>query len=249
VNAVLVKAIRDLRRRRLQAAVIFVTTLFAAGTGAMALMLISQPSDPYKAAFDSQKGAHLQVGFDTHIDPATLARTPSLIGATAYGGPYSATGIQFQSGGHSYAVTVYGRDNPNADVEQLRISAGRWPVAGDELALAQSFANLNRISVGDRIKVVSVPQEPVLTVVALVVDIDEVRADVGGGRAWVLGSAIAPLTVKDSSFLKMDYRFAGDPTSAQLQADMDTLRASLPPGSITTSVSYLLLRSVFNVPD
>ncbi|HET9410562.1 MAG TPA: FtsX-like permease family protein, partial [Candidatus Dormibacteraeota bacterium] len=104
-------------------------------------------------------------------------------------------------------------------------------------------------SVGDRIKVVSSPQEPVLTVVALVVDIDEVRADVGGGRAWVLGSAIGPLSVKDSSFLMMDYRFAADPTSAQLQAVTDKLRASLPPGSITESTTYLSLRSVFDVPD
>ena len=88
MTAVLFKAMRDLRRRLLQATVIFVTTLFAVGTGAMALMLISQPSDPYKAAFDAQKGAHLQVGFDSRIDPGTLAQTPSLIGATAYGGPY-----------------------------------------------------------------------------------------------------------------------------------------------------------------
>lgn len=249
MTAVLLKAMRDLRRRRLQAAVIFLTTLFAVGTGAMALMLISQPSDPYKAAFEAQKGAHLQVGFDSRIDPGTLARTPSLIGATAYGGPYPATALQFQSNGNKYAVTAYGRNDPNGDVEQLRISAGRWPAADNEIALALSFANLNHIAVGDRLKVVSVAQQPVLTVAALVVDIDEARADVGAGRGWVLGSAIVPLTVQSTSFLMMDYRFARDPTSAQLQADMDTLRVSLPPGSITTSVSYLLLRSIFNVPD
>src|SRR6202030_167406 len=133
--------------------------------------------------------------------------------------------------------------------EELRITTGHWPAANDEIALAVSYAKLNNITVGDRIKVVSVLGEPVLTVVALVVDIDEVRADVGGGRAWLLGSAIAPLSTKDSSFVIMDYRFAGDPTSAELQSDMDTLRAMLPPGSIVTSVSYLLLRSVFNVPD
>jgi putative ABC transport system permease protein len=249
MTAVLLKAMRDLRRRRLQAAVIFVTTLFAVATGAMALMLISQPGDPYKAAFDAQKGAHLQVGFDRRIDPTRLAQTPSLIGATAYGGPYPGTALQFQSSGHKYSVTAYGRSNPNGDVEQLRVSAGRWPVADDEIALALSYANLNHISVGDRIKVVSVPQAPVLTVVALIVDIDEVRADVGGGRAWVLGSAIGPLTTQDSSFLMMDYRFAADPASAQLQAVTDKLRASLPPGSIVNSTSYLLLRSIFNVPD
>ena len=249
MNAVFVKAMRDLRRRRLQAAVIFITTLLAVSTATMALMLISQPSDPYKAAFEAQKGAHLQVGFDSRLDPGTLIGTASLIGATAYGGPYRATELQFQSGGHKYVMPTYGRDNPNGNVEQLRISAGHWPAADNEIALTESFANLNHISIGARLKVVSVPQQPILSVVAEIVDIDEVRADVGGQRAWVLGSAIGPLTTKDSAFSMMDYRFASDPTSAQLQADMDKLRASLPPGSVTLSVSYLLIRSVFNVPN
>jgi putative ABC transport system permease protein len=146
-------------------------------------------------------------------------------------------------------MPTYGRDNPNGDVEQLRISAGHWTARDDEIALTQSFANLNHISVGDRLKVVSVPQKPVLTVVAEVVDIDEVRADVGGQRAWVLASAIGPLTTAASSFSMVDYRFATDPTSAQLQSYMDKLRAALPPGSVTLSVSYLLIRSVFNVPN
>jgi putative ABC transport system permease protein len=249
MTAVLIKVINDLRRRRLQAAVIFVTTLLAVGTGTMTLTIVSQTRDPYLAAFEAQKGAHLQVGFDTGIDQGTLAGTQSLIGATASGGPYRATEIQFQSGGHKYVVTAIGRDNPNGDVEQLRITAGRWPAGGNEIALTRSFADLNHISIGDRLKVVSVPQEPVLTVAAEVVDIDEVRADVGSQHAWVLGSAIVPLTVKDTSRYLVDYRFAKDPTSAQLTKDMDTLRAALPAGSITSSVNYLLIRNIFNVSN
>jgi len=128
--------------------------------------------------------------------------------------------FKFQSGGHKYVMPTYGRDNPNGDVEQLRIAAGHWPAGDNEIALTESFANLNHISIGARLKVVSVPQQPILTVVAEIVDIDEVRADVGGQRAWVLGSAIGPLTTKDSAFSMMDYRFASDPTSAQLQADI-----------------------------
>jgi putative ABC transport system permease protein len=249
MTAVLVKAMRDLRRRRLQAAVIFVTTLLAVSTATMALMLISQPSDPYKVAFEAQKGAHMQVGFDSGIDPATLAGTPSLIGAAAHGGPYRATAVQFQASGHKYVVTTMGRDDPNGSVEQLRIAAGHWPTANDEIVLTQSFANLNHIAIGARLKVVSVPQQPVLTVVAHVVDIDEVRADVGGQNAWVLSSAIDPLIAKDKSSLVMNYRFASDPSSAQLQAYMETLRNALPPGSVTSSINYLLIRSVFSVPN
>src|ERR1700736_5341614 len=248
MTAVLLKAMRDLRRRRLQAAVIFVTTLLAVGTGTMALTLIAQTRDPYQVAFDAQKGAHLKVAFDGRIDPGTIAGTPALIGATAYGGPYRATDVQFQSAGHKYVVTAVGRDNPGGDVGQLRIAAGHWPSSATEIALTRSFADLNHISIGDRLKVVSVPQEPVLTVVAEVVDIDELRADVGGVQhAWVPGTAIALLTAKDASFYLMDYRFASDPTSTQLQASVNTLRASLPPDSVTSSINYIFVRTVFHV--
>ena len=75
MTAVLLKAMRDLRRRRLQAAVIFVTTLLAVGTGTMALTLIAQTRDPYQLAFEAQKGAHLKVAFDGRVDPATIAAT------------------------------------------------------------------------------------------------------------------------------------------------------------------------------
>ena len=249
MKAIFVKALADLRRRRLQAAVIFVTALIAVGTGTMALMIVSQTSDPYKTAFQAQKGAHLQVFFDPKTDPGTIAATPSLIGAAAYGGPYRATDLQFQSGGHKYVVTTIGRDNPNGDVEQLRITAGHWPSIDTEIALTRSFADLNHISIGDQLKVVSVSSEPVLTVAAEVVDIDEAQASITGQHAWVLTSAIGSVSAKDTSVYLMDYRFASDPTSSQLKADMDTLRASLPPGSVTSSVNYFLVSSIFNITN
>ncbi len=255
MTAVLVKAMSDLRRRRLQAAVVFVTALLAVATGTMSLTLLSQTRDPYQAAFEAQKGAHLQVRFDGQTDRAALARTPALLGASAFGGPYAGTDLQLKFGNQKLqyplvsqkaALATFGRDNPRGDIEQLRISSGRWPSSASEIALTRSFADLNHISVGDQLKVVSVPQEPVLSVSALVVDIDEGTADLNTQRAWVLSSAIASLTAKDSSYYQMLYRFATDPTSAQLQADLDTLRASLPPGSVLSSVNYVLIRTLFD---
>jgi len=249
MKAVFIKAINDLRRRRLQAAVIFVTTLLAAGTGTMALTLMSQTRDPYQAAFAAQKGAHLQVLFDGKVGTATIAGTPAVIGASAYGGPYSATNLAFKFAGHSYQLATFGRDNPSGDVELLRVTAGHWPSGDTEIALTRSFVELNHISIGDQLKVVSVPQVPMLTVAAEVVDIDEGSADLSSQHAWVLSSAVASLTAKDSAFYLMDYRFTADPTSAELQSDMDRLRAALPPGSIIASVNYLLIRSVFNITN
>ncbi|MDQ6721170.1 MAG: FtsX-like permease family protein [Candidatus Dormibacteraeota bacterium] len=247
--AILVKALADLRRRRVQAAVIFLTVLLSIATGTMALTLMSQTRDPYQTAFAAQRGAHLQVAFSGGTDPALLAGTPATIGASAFGGPYPGTNIEFIHGARKFFVDTFGRDNPGGDVERLSITSGRWPRANDEIVLTRSFSELNRVSVGDGIKVVSVQQEPTLTVVGEVVDIDEGSADLSSQHAWVLKAAVPALTAKDSAFYLMDYRFATDPTSAQLQGYTDRLRASLPQGSISGSVNYLLIRNVFNITN
>ena len=247
--AVLVKALKDLRRRRLQAAVVSVTALLAVGTATMALTLQSQTRTSYQTVFDTQKGAHLQVRFDGRIDPRTLAGSPALIGATASGGPYPSTDVQFRFESRKYLVSTIGRDNPDGQVEQLRVVAGRWPANDSEIALTQSFADLNHISIGDRVKIVSVPQEPQLTVAAKVFDIDEGSAAVTNQHSWMLSSAIAALTPPGFAYSFMDYRFASDPTDAHLQADLNTLRGSLPAGSVTGSTTYIAVRTVFGVTN
>jgi putative ABC transport system permease protein len=249
MTAILVKAFSDLRRRRLQAAVIFLTVLLAVGTGMMALTLMTQTRDPYQTAFVAQRGAHLQVFFHGTADPQLLATTPAMIGAAASGGPYAAAPLEFKHGGQTFYMDAFGRDNPGGDVEKLNITSGRWPQANDEIVLTRSFSELRKVSVGDRIKVVSIPSTPALTVVGLVVDIDEGSADLSGQHAWVLKGAVPGLTTADQAFYKMDYRFATDPTSAQLERDVERLQASLPPGSISGSVNYLLIRNVFNITN
>jgi putative ABC transport system permease protein len=249
MTAVLIKAIADLRRRRVQAAVIFLTVVLSIATGTMALTLMSQTRDPYEAAFQAQKGAHLQVEFSAGTDPKLLATTPAIIGASAFGGPYPATNLQFKYGDRTFYVNAFGRDNPAGDVEVLNITSGRWARANDEIVLTRSFSELNHVSIGDHIKVTSVPRTPTLTVVGQVVDIDEGSADLSGQHAWVVSSAMPALTASDQSFYLMDYRFPGDPTSAQIAGYVDRLKAALPPGAITGSVNYLLIRNVFNITN
>jgi putative ABC transport system permease protein len=249
MTAILVKALADLRRRRVQAAVIFLTVLLSIATGTMALTLMSQTRDPYQTAFAAQKGAHLQVAYAGSTDPQLLAATPASIGASASGGPYPGTNLEFVHRGRKFFLDTFGRDNPGGDVEQLSITSGRWPTTNDEIVLTRSFSELNGVSVGDRIKVVSVAQEPTLAVVGQVVDIDEGSADLSSQHAWVLKGAVPALTAPGTSFYLMDYRFASDPSASQLQAYTDRLRTSLPPGSISASVNYLLIRSVFNITN
>ncbi len=250
MTAILVKALADLRRRRLQVAVIFLTVLFSMAAGTMAVTLMAQTRDPYQTAFEKQKGAHLQVSFKANTDPQLLRDTTAIIGASASGGPYSASNIEFRFGDRKFNLNAVGRDNPTGPVEVLNITSGRWPLANDEIVLTRSFSELNKISVGDRIKVTSVAATPTLTVVGEAVDIDEGSADLSSQHAWVLPAALPALSTPDSAFYLMDYRFATDPTSAQLlQGSVDRLKASLPPGSITGSLNYILIRSIFNITN
>jgi putative ABC transport system permease protein len=249
MTAILVKALADLRRRRIQAAVIFLTVLLAIATGTMALTLMTQTRDPYQAAFQAQKGAHLQVSFHPTTDPQALATTPSIIGASAAGGPYAATSLQFKYKGETFNVEAIGRAIPGGDVEVLNITSGRWARANDEIVLTRSFSELNKVSIGDRIKVINVASTPMLTVVGQVVDIDEGSADLSSQHAWVLPAAVSTITTPGVSYYWMDYRFPTDPTSAELTVYMDRLRASLPSGSISGSATYLLIRSVFNITN
>jgi putative ABC transport system permease protein len=249
MTAILVKALADLRRRRVQAAVIFLTVLLSIATGTMALTLMSQTRDPYQTAFQAQKGAHLKVYYTGSTDPQVLATTPRLIGASASGGPYPATSLEFKSKGQTYFVETFGRNNPGGDVEVLNITSGHWPSTNDEIVLTRSFSELNNVSIGDRIKVISVPGEPMLTVVGEVVDIDEGSADLSGQNSWVLASAVPALTTPSTSYFVMNYRFKTDPSTSQLKGYVDQLRANVPSGSITGTVNYLLIRNVFNITN
>jgi putative ABC transport system permease protein len=249
MKAIWVKALADIRRRRLQSAVVLIIVLGASVTGTMALTLMSQTRDPYQRAFDAQKGAHLQVFYDGKVDSDLLPGTPRMIGAAAFGGPYPSTSVEFVHGDQKYWLQTIGRDNPGGDVGQLKVVAGRWPSSDGEIALTRSFSELRKVSIGDRVKVISASDKPVLTVVAQVVDIDEGEAELSSQNAWVRPSAIPALGNRAAFGYVMDYRFASDPSSDQLRGYADRLQAGLPAGSISGSVNYLLFRSVFNITN
>src|SRR5260370_22316871 len=140
MGAILVRAAADLRRRRVKAGVIFLTVLLAIATGAMALTLMSQTRDPYQAAFDAQKGAHLQVSFHASTDPQLLATTPGIIGASAAGGPYPATTLEFKHAGQRFNVETFGRANPAGDVAVLHATSRRWAHTNSEIALTRALS-------------------------------------------------------------------------------------------------------------
>src|SRR6266571_2021560 len=186
MNAVLTKVLGDLKRRRLQAAVIALVIFLASATTTLGLTLLQTATDPWERAFEAQKGAHLTVHFDRHkVDTQQLAGTRALIGASASAGPWPLVyGAAFALGTHKYQLNTMGRDSAQADVEILRLVAGRWVEGPGEIVLTRAFADFNHVRLGDRLLSLGSLERPALVVVGEAVDIDEGGAELSTQSAW-----------------------------------------------------------------
>lgn len=248
MSAVLMQVRAGIRRRRLQFAVISVIVLLASATITIGLTLLQTSTAPWDRAFEEQRGAHLAVVYSREaVTAEQLRATPSLIGATASGGPWSHAEAQLQRGTKKWQLNVVGRDDPAGDVEILRLTGGRWPQAAGEVAVTRSFARFNGIALGDRLTSLSALGRPELVVVGEAVDIDQGDAETSSQTVWVTGPQVAALSA-DWGY-RMVYRFAGQPSESKLRDSVAKLRANLPPGAVKDSVNYLLFRSVFNVTN
>lgn len=251
MKAPLTKAFADLKRRKLQTAVVLLIVLLASGTATLALTLMQQTSDPYDRAFEAQNGAHLQVYFDaSRVSREQVASSGDLIGATATGGPYPIDSIHLERGSEKLETNtqVQGRDQPVGQVSQVRLVAGRWASGPGEIVLTRSFADLNKISVGDVVSDVAVAGKLALRVVGEAVSMDQGQADLSTNTFWVTEAEFPALSSPHPGWW-VGYRFPGHPDDAALSQALDRLKASLPAGAVSGSATYLLFRSVFGITN
>jgi putative ABC transport system permease protein len=246
MRALLTKAYADIRRRKVQSAVVLLIVLLAAGTSSLALTLLSQTANPFDRAFNQQRGAHLQAFLDgTLVTRAQAEATNAAVGASAFA-VWPASSVDLQYGTSRTNLNLVGRDGPGGPIEELRLTGGRWASAPDEIVLTRSFAQLAGLSIGERIKAVSVASKPALRLVGEVVDLDEAEAGLGTQVAWVTEAALLALTPDGKPGWRAVYRFAAAPDQAGLDRARARLAAALPPGAVTASSDYLLFRSAFN---
>jgi putative ABC transport system permease protein len=251
MTAVVAKLLADLRRRRLQGGVIALIVLLASGTAALALTLRAAAADPYDRAFAEQRGAHLAVVFDGRVvTPDRLVRTPGLLGASAWAGPWPTTGINVRAstGSGRFGLNVQGRAHPGGEVERLRLAVGRWLTGPGQIVLTRSLAEQQGLSPGDRLVDLDVPSRPALEVVGEVIDVDEGQAGLASQSAWVLPAQLAPL-VGQGHYLgyRVAYRLPGQPTQADLRGATARLEATLPAGAVSDTMSYLEVKKLFTL--
>src|SRR5271165_5240415 len=127
MRALLTHLCGDLRRRWIQALIVALIVSLAAGVGTVAVLLLTQSSSPYGAAFQRYNGAHLVVYFnssrESNVDLQATTRLPEV---TASSGPWPVKQLPLVFGTEKSIVVLEGRSSPGGSVDRLAIVAGRW---------------------------------------------------------------------------------------------------------------------------
>lgn len=122
----------EIRRRRLQSAVIVIMVALASGTITLGLNLLFESRNPYDRVFAEQRGAHRKIFYDARrVTPGQLASTPASLGAASSAGPWPnvyVTLLHRQPAGvpSRHQLDLVGREDSGGPVERLRITSGRW---------------------------------------------------------------------------------------------------------------------------
>jgi putative ABC transport system permease protein len=230
-------------RRRVQTVVIGLVVLIAVTAAVLGGSLMVASSAPFDRAFDQQHGAQLIVQFDAgKTTAAQLSASAHATGVTAAAGPFPTAVItpatdRIRS---SEPITVAGRADPGGPVDDITLTDGRWVTGPGEIVL-QTDIRLPAgagPSVGDVLRLSDLPGSPTLTVVGKARSVSE---SAGG---WVAPEQIAALNAGGGAGgYQMLYRFATAATSAQVDADGAAVRASVPAGALTGTLSWLTTRT------
>ena len=177
MRALVTKIAGDLRRRRLQATVVFLIVALATGVGTVAIELLNDSSAPYTRAFEQYQGAHLSVFFhQSLVTPEQLVATTQLPEVTASAGPWQTVQVPVEYGAQKTLVQVIARPDPGGPLDRLPLTAGRWAARSGEIVLTHSFAQSIGVGIGSHLNALSGADRPELIVVGEVADIDEASA-------------------------------------------------------------------------
>jgi len=120
-------------------------------------------------------------------------------------------------------------------VDDLTLTSGHWPTQPDQIVLGDIHGPGEQI--GAQITVTGVPGSPKLTIVGFATSITQTA------QAWVLPSEVAALHAPGSPDVsQMLYRFSSATTTSQVNADLASVRAALPHGSVLGAQSYLTVK-------
>lgn len=249
MGAVVTKATADLGHRRLQTAVLAVVLFLASGAGTLALNILVASQAPFERAFARSNGAHLVIDFDPSIGDAALTSTQSTEPVTASAGPWPVTTAALgPHGGFSIdGLAISGRPEPDASIDDVPISAGRWWNSAGEVVLGREAAEMFNLQVGQQLAVYATTSTPptkaqassrtpvmTLTVVGIAQSVS--TPDVA---AWMSPSDLAAIDPTTTPARQMLYRVEPFATAADLQAAAAAITEGLPSDVVASTYTYL----------
>src|SRR5689334_21647794 len=139
-------AVRDLRRRPAEAALLLLAIATATTVLTLGLVLRGVIDKPYERTRAATAGP------DTVAtgEPADLSALAGARGVVAHSGPYPLAGMQMRAHGRTVVAQAEGRDSSTVRVDQPKPTAGGWVRRGGAVVEA-AFAQALGIGVGDRI--------------------------------------------------------------------------------------------------
>ena len=166
-------AVRDIRRKPVESAMVFVMIAAAAVTLTVAFALAGVTNNPYQQTRAATHGpdviaevfSGLPQSSGNHSAPtaggratgsasgvgATIASLIHAAGVTAHSGPFPSVYGTVEFAGRRAAVVAEGRDRSPAAVDQPKLTAGSWIRPGG-VVLERGFAEALGAHVGDRLR-------------------------------------------------------------------------------------------------
>ena len=143
-------AARDLRRRRIEAALLLLAIMAATTTLTLGLVLRDAASDPYRSTREATNGPDVVASVSRPAELSGLEELASTPGVIDHSGPYPVTPAELQASGRTSDVQAVGRDAAPASVDQPELIEGSW-VSDGGVVVEAAFADALGVGPGDKV--------------------------------------------------------------------------------------------------
>jgi putative ABC transport system permease protein len=146
-------AVRDLRRRPAEAALLLVAIVGATATLTLGLVLHGVVSEPYRNTREATNGPDVIASSDggRASELAALEALADAPGVTGHSGPYPVTWAKLVAHGRTATAQAEGRDAAPAPVDQPKVIEGSWVGEKDAVVVEAAFADALGVDAGDSI--------------------------------------------------------------------------------------------------
>jgi putative ABC transport system permease protein len=141
-------AVRDLRRRPIEAALLLLAIVAATTTLTLGLVLRDAASDPYQSTREATRGPDVVATVGQSAALPDLGKLAGAPGVVDHSGPYPVIAAKLQASGQTSDVQVMGRDAGPASVDAPDVTRGGW-VRDGGVVVEAAFADALGARVGD----------------------------------------------------------------------------------------------------